>query len=386
MDKICRVMMNLIGSEICENAVCADEIKALSDDELKALYKLSKSHDLAHIVGNALLNADLLGEGKLKETYQNDVFTAVYRYETLAYELEELRRVFNEAKIPFIPLKGSVIRKYYPEPWMRTSCDIDILVHEENLERAKKAIIEKLSYSLSNDRTNHDISLYSSNGVHLELHYNLVEDGRFPQADTLLDCCWEYTYSEDSGKVIKFKEPFFYFYHVLHMAKHFKIGGCGVRSFLDLWILNHKVSFDKQERFELLKKSGLIKFVEQSKDLAETWFSGREYTELTRKMETYILQGGVYGTLENRVAVERTKKSKFGYVLSRIWLPYKSLKCLYPSLEKHKWLLPFYEIRRWFALLFNGGVKRGSNELKVNANLSEEKKQAAKNLIDELGL
>ena len=51
MDKICRAMMNLIGSEICGNAVCADEIKALSDDELKALYKLSKLHDLAHLVG-----------------------------------------------------------------------------------------------------------------------------------------------------------------------------------------------------------------------------------------------------------------------------------------------------------------------------------------------
>ena len=60
MDKICRAMMNLIGSEICGNAVCADEIKALSDDELKALYKLSKSHDLAHLVGNALIKNSLL--------------------------------------------------------------------------------------------------------------------------------------------------------------------------------------------------------------------------------------------------------------------------------------------------------------------------------------
>ena len=41
MDKICRVMMNLIGSEICGNAVRADEVKALSDEELKALYLIA---------------------------------------------------------------------------------------------------------------------------------------------------------------------------------------------------------------------------------------------------------------------------------------------------------------------------------------------------------
>ena len=37
----------------------------------------------------------------------------------------------KKVQIPFLPLKGSVIRQYYPEPWMRTSCDIDILVDFE---------------------------------------------------------------------------------------------------------------------------------------------------------------------------------------------------------------------------------------------------------------
>ncbi|MBO4954226.1 MAG: nucleotidyltransferase family protein, partial [Clostridia bacterium] len=36
--------------------------------------------------------------------------------------------------IDFMPLKGAVIRQYYPEPWMRTSCDIDIHVKKDRLE------------------------------------------------------------------------------------------------------------------------------------------------------------------------------------------------------------------------------------------------------------
>ena len=53
-------------------------------------------------------------------------------------EYENLCSAFEKAQIPFLPLKGSVIRKYYPEAWMRTSCDIDILVHDEDVGRAKE--------------------------------------------------------------------------------------------------------------------------------------------------------------------------------------------------------------------------------------------------------
>ena len=167
-------MMNLIGSEICGNAVCADEIKALSDDELKALYKLSKSHDLAHLVGNALIKNNLLDEenpngdenhdgdktqgggennsgvirSEVKQKFEKQILTAIYRYENINSELETLKTAFEEEKIPFIPLKGSVIRQYYPEPWLRTSCDIDILVHEEDIERAIAVLTDKNGYTL----------------------------------------------------------------------------------------------------------------------------------------------------------------------------------------------------------------------------------------------
>ena len=85
------------------------------------LYKLSKAHDLAHLVGDALIKNDLIGNDEIKEKYQKQVMIAIYRYEKINYELNRLRSALNEARIPFIPLKGSVLRQYYPEPWMRTS-------------------------------------------------------------------------------------------------------------------------------------------------------------------------------------------------------------------------------------------------------------------------
>lgn len=399
MENVTKTVIDCIKYEICRQneKIVLPEISARF---LAAMYQLSKAHDMTHLVGDALSKCgvftnlpDTVEENdratieKIKAKLDEQVFTAVYRYENINYELEQLKQAFNEEKIPFIPLKGSVIRRYYPEPWMRTSCDIDILVKEENLDKAVKVLTEKKGFKQEGKRNFHDISLYSSAGIHLELHFNIKET--VEKLDAVLKTAWEHAVKKDDDEnkyEYRFSEEFFLFHLYAHASYHFVQGGCGVRPFLDLYLLNKKIKYDREKLNALLEEAGIKKFAEEVEHLAETWFGELEYTNLTRRMEEYILNGGVYGTLENRVAVEQGKQGKFGYVLSRIWLPYKSLKCLYPSLEKHKWLLPFYEIRRWFALLFNGGVKRGSNELKVKANLSDEKKQAAKNLIDELGL
>ncbi len=122
MEKIIRTMMDLIASEVCGKSIDKSQY-SLTDEELVKLYKLSKSHDLAHLVGDALIKNDLIGDGEVKAKFQKQMKLAVYRYEKINYELGRLRKVLNEAEIQFIPLKGSVIRQYYPKPWMRTSCD-----------------------------------------------------------------------------------------------------------------------------------------------------------------------------------------------------------------------------------------------------------------------
>ncbi len=120
MEKIIRAMMDLIASEVCGKEIDKSQ-QTLTDEELAKLYKLSKSHDLAHLVGDALIKNDLIGNDEIKAKYQKQVMIAIYRYEKINYELNRLRSALNEAQIPFIPLKGSVLRQYYPEPWMRTS-------------------------------------------------------------------------------------------------------------------------------------------------------------------------------------------------------------------------------------------------------------------------
>ena len=383
--------MNLIGSEACGNVLNPALYAALTEEERVGLYRVSKKHDLAHLVGNALINNGLIEEGKLKEAYRQEVYTAVFRYERILFETEELRRILNGERISFVPLKGAVIRQYYPEPWLRTSCDIDILVHEEDLERAVTALKEKLGYNCKREeKGSHDIQLYSPSGVHLELHYKLVEENINLKANIVLSDIWNYIEEEKTcfaEKIIT--DDIFYFYFIAHTAKHFVNGGCGIKPFIDLWVYNHSknIQINVDKRKELLFKGGLLKFAENAEKLSEVWFGKIEHTDITRQMEKYLLKGGVYGTMQNRVAMQQAKSGgKFKYALSRIWLPYDTIKFHYPVLQKHKWLLPFCEIRRWFKLLFKGGVKRSVGELSANSSITKEQKDEISSFLNELGL
>lgn len=351
---------------------------------LSALYGVSKKHDITHLVGDALIKNGLIENGDIKSQFQNQIVMAVYRYENLNYELGRICEIFEEAKIPYIPLKGAVIRQFYPEPWMRTSCDIDILVHEEDLERAVLVLQEKAGYTTDGKKNFHDVSLYSRSDMHLELHYNIKEVKE--NLDGLLGRAWEFTVLKN-GYEYAFTGEFFLFHILAHASYHFLGGGCGIRLFIDLFLLKRSLSYDADKLSAMLSEAGIKKFAEEAEKLSEVWFGGEEHTETTRKMEEYVLQGGVYGTMQNRVLLQQVKKGgKFRYAISRIWLPYEILKYQYPVLKKHKWLMPFCEVRRWFKLLFKGGAKRGINELSANSRTSKAEQNAAKALLAEMGL
>ena len=121
--------------------------------------------------------------------------------------------------------------------------------------------------------------------------------------------------------------------------------------------------------------------------VTDVWFGNQTHTFRSMQIEEYILKGGVYGTLENQVIVEQTKQgSKTRYALSRIILPYKTLKNLYPILKKHKWLFPFLQVHRWFGLIFGGRLKHGFYELKLNQNVSQDQASVMEDFLKGIGL
>ncbi len=390
MNEAVEIMLSSIRAQVCgADSTLYGEI---SDENLCLLYKLSKEQDMAHIVASELEKQKMLKDGdEISEKFRKQQLIAVLRYERISYELGEICAVLEKNKICHMPLKGSVMRRYYGEPWMRTSSDIDILVKKEELDQAVRALSDGLGYKCekfeNTPRLIHDVSMFSPSGVHLELHFETVEEKRACNANEVLSDIWEYAIPR-SGFSYSFdtRDDMFYFYHVAHMAKHFEESGCGIRFFLDMWLLNTSADFDRNEREKLLQKGGLLDFEKAASKMAEIWFSKEEYDDTSRIMEAFVLNSGIYGSAHNKVAFKVKKEGKAGYVLHKIFPPYTTMKRIFPVLEKHKVLLPVYYVVKWFKIAFRGDIGRSVSQIKGVSNIGEQYSESVDKMFDRIGL
>ena len=183
------ILFSLLRSAIRGTPIEEQERSACSPEVLSEALKISAKHDVAHLVALGLQKNALIPTGN--QSVEKCILSAVYRHERTQYEYERLCRALEDAKIPFLPLKGSILRTYYPEPWMRTSCDIDILVHREDIDSAVSYLGEKLNYA-EITRSAHDISLAGASGLHVELHFDLVEEKVANNSICILASVWDH--------------------------------------------------------------------------------------------------------------------------------------------------------------------------------------------------
>lgn len=381
-------------TDLIARAACGKDLLRLdgipSEGELHLLCQYAKAQDLAHLLMAPLDELGLLLEGsELRLELEKQVYTAIYRSERLGYELAELSRVLEGAGILHIPLKGAVLRELYPELWMRTSTDIDVLVHAEDAERAAELLVSELGYQ-SPWLSERDIQLIAPSGLHLELHFKTIEERVLSDAHAVLSRIWEHA-SPDKGCNCRLvlDGAMLHFYLVAHAAKHLKYAGFGIRPFLDLWLLRRGAEIDGEVSLALLAEGHLTEFAAVAEHLAEVWFSGAEHTETTARLARYVLSGGIHGSRENMIALENVRHGRLGSSMRLIFLPYRQMKLKYPSLERHRLArlaLPFYHLHRWFSLLFRRRVRSSIRILQDNGRIGAERGGEVKLLLQELHL
>ena len=334
---------------------------AVSDEA--ALVQLAKNHDLTHFVYDALTKNGLPCTSQFA---MQQYFASIWRAEQMGHELLNTAELFEKEGIDFIPLKGAVMRPMYPESWMRTSADIDILVREADLNRAIALTTEKLGYTLdtSNISFHHEVLTAPKNNVNVELHHALFEGDQVSNSiKTITDGIWNPAAgSKGDSNTEKagwnhwylMSDAMFYFYHIAHMAKHLtESGGCPIRGIIDLWILNRLRNRNEEERSALLEKGGLNTFASKMSALAKMWIdddlpeSNSSLSEELDELEQFIMTDGLYGSSERRITNGVGQIGTLNYLKKRLIIPYESLKYSYPVLQKHKWLTPVFEAVRW---------------------------------------
>lgn len=370
-----QLLMMLIRIAVCGETPTEEVKNACTPQMLEQVYTLAARHDLAHLVGQGASKMQLTESPSL-EKCKKAAMTALMRQTRQAYDYQNICDLLETQKIPVLPLKGSVLRQLYPEPWQRTSCDIDILVKKEDIFQATE-LLEAEGWKRWEQSSN-EITFTSKGNTVLELHHSLMEDHVTLPVKAILADIWQYA-QPVNGKQYHRQLPAEWFYccHLAHMAKHMVYGGCGVRPFLDLWILDKKYP-----RLELPEGSGLEKFQQAAQKLSGIWFSGEPMDKFSCLLQDYILSGGTYGSLKNQVDMQQVKKGGKGkYIFARLFPSFREMAGLFPVLQKRRWLTPVFYIVRPFRLLFGGSWKRSVRELEM---LKEESE--AEVLVTYLGL
>lgn len=343
-----------------KSAVCDSKLSYTND---QSLIDFANRHDLAH----------LLCERKAMD--------AMYRCARQEEAVKELQLCLNKAGIEFILLKGVVIRQYYPEAWMRTGADIDVLVHTQDLEKARNVIAQEMGYKYYPAGTHHDLLQSKDELVDIELHFLLLEDNRIPKASESLRNVWDYTIDLENSSEKQLKPEMLYYYHIAHMAKHLQRGGCGIRSVLDLWVLRHRTDFDISSCESFVQEHGLGKFERAAVAISEKWFSNTEI-DIDEMLAEMIIAGESYGTLLSKLQVNTAKHdSLFATYMSRIFMSPSLMRIRYPIVDKCIVLLPVFWVVRWIQVFTQKDLNRVKNEAETIKSFDRDNQKKIKELF-----
>ena len=290
----------------------------------------------------------------------------------------EMRTVFaqlEQAGIWYVPLKGSVLKEYYPEYGMRQMADCDVLFDKSRAEDVKTIFLNQ----------GYEPRGFLGGGVHdayqkepvcnVEMHRALFGE----MSDKKL---WEY-YQDvekrlipDEGKKYgrHFSTEDFYVYVTAHAYKHYSNCGTGIRFLLDAYLFLKKEKPDWNYVEAETQKLGIADFERESRSLALHLFGGGELTEDDRRMLDYVLESGTYGTLQHHVSNELKKRGcgKLRYAWWRFCMPldkksgyYKMFEKKYPIFYKHKALLPFLPVWRLICVIKKRGLSPVLREIQA---------------------
>ena len=275
-----------------------------SDVSLDGVLALAKMHNLYEMLAYSVPQISPAPDSELLVKLKRLKSAGIAQLIHQDIELEALKACFEKNKIDFLVLKGGVLRPMYPSPDMRSMCDLDILIRQEQLSRASELMLGELGYKAEGVvEGEHDIGFSKPPYINIELHHSITDKHGNREAYEYYKDVWSLA-RKKSDDVCEFElgHEDFYIHHIEHLAKHYRYGGCGVRAFCDIYIFLKALgsTLDYEYIEKILTKIKLNEFEKHARALAMKWFDDGEGEDMSEQIEEYVLHGGSYGLAEDK--------------------------------------------------------------------------------------
>ena len=333
---------------LMKNALNGDKTQlSISEDDQRELYSLAEQHMVSALISRAL---ESMGQ---KNEYTRMALAKASRKSMLHdYEKNRVFEALEKAHVWHAPLKGMVLKEYYPSRELREMSDCDVLIDLTKAEEVK-TIMQELGFTVDSFGEDHHDVYYKAPISCFEMHRYLFKESH-PMFEYYVDIKSKLVLDEGSICRYHFKLEDFYVYIIAHENVHCDVyNGTGVRSLADIYVFLKKYqetmdwAYVKRE----CQKIGIWEFEEKNRKLALNLFGPGEMTPEEKKWLRFFVEGGVYGSSANGVhykvdAYGGGIKGRIKYVFKRLFPPLGWIKTNFPFVYKHKVLLVFVPFLR----------------------------------------
>lgn len=287
--------------------------------------------------------------------YQALFTESLYNSNLLMKVYGDLKAALTGAQIRFVPVKGVVLRNYYPVSETRSMGDADVLIDADNRNAAKAALIQA-GFTCESD--NGPEWAYRKNGIRMEVHTSILNasTGKNNAKQYFADAIDHANFSGFEGR---FDDTYHFEFLLTHLAQHFCYYGAGIRMILDLAVMLKACDIDVERVLKDLDSAGLGKFAKTMLSVCWKWYGcGCDLGEETAKAEDFLASHGTFGfTNRNISAVVERKDLEVGKTGGTFL---KRLRLLFPSYQRMKeipyikfienrpYLTPFAWVYRFF--------------------------------------
>ena len=375
METLPQTQQQLLYLLSCALHETAPEDALLGDIQWNELFSAARAHSICAMVCMALEPTKTFAQAdpEVRKQWLDAKNKAVRKNMLLDADRELLMEKMEQAEIWHMPLKGSILKDWYPRYGMREMADNDILFDPARREQVRDIFL-RLGYSVEHYQGgNHDV--YRKAPIYnFEMHVALFNESYYEElAQKYANVKEKLLPDQEKPYRFHFTQEDFYVFVLAHAHKHYSHSGTGIRTLTDLYVMNRKIGRTLNWNYvnQELEALGIRDYETGSRTLAEKLFgsdtpvSEFTLTEQEQEMLLYYLGSSTYGNLENRISnqlhsIQADGKpisglTKIRYCMTRLFPGRKWCKLPYPFIYRHPILLPAFWIwRLWDRLASNG--------------------------------
>lgn len=239
--------------KLIKSGLTGENLGPIEVADFGELIKLTAAHHVIMPVYYGMLNSKVKIPDDIAAAIKNATLRLIYISNNQHFELDRLFDALKAEKIDFVPLKGSVLKSFYPKPEMRHMTDADIFIRTEQLDKIA-SVMKKLGYEYKYD-SDHETVYSLEEKLTIEFHKRLI-----PSYNKDF-----YKYYEKYWDRLDLQNPVLsdenqFIYCLAHLAKHYRDGGAGIKYLIDIYVILKKQNINLDYVFNELRKLQLDTF------------------------------------------------------------------------------------------------------------------------------